>query len=263
MHTTSMSSDPVFVLSAGARTGSTLVQRLITSTRDALVWGEHDGQVLALLDDMERALRQCHDRGGARQFQAFLESGPQAWIANMVPAPDDVRRGLRAFLEAAFGAPAAALGYRRWGFKEIRYGAAQALYLQGLYPDARFVFVVRRPADCLRSYMGVPWYDHRPDAFLARWVALATELDDVRGSLRHAVLVRFEDLAATPDPVIERIAATIGVAPSSVDRGVLSHLVRGAHAAPVMLGSAEAALVEAPAIAAAAARFGYRSGHSG
>ena len=38
---------PVFILSSAGRTGSTLLQRLLISTRDIMVWGEHDGAMVA------------------------------------------------------------------------------------------------------------------------------------------------------------------------------------------------------------------------
>jgi hypothetical protein len=47
---------PVFVLSAGGRTGSTLVQRLFISTKQILVWGEHNGLLVRGLGEVTRGM---------------------------------------------------------------------------------------------------------------------------------------------------------------------------------------------------------------
>ena len=52
-----LSDQPLFVLSSGQRCGSTLIQRLLNSNHDILIWGEQHGYL----------------NGFLREYRAFLE----------------------------------------------------------------------------------------------------------------------------------------------------------------------------------------------
>ena len=61
-------------------------------------------------------------------------------------------------------------GFDRWGVKEVRWDVEMASYLRWLFPDARFVFLVRNPFDAYRSYRQWDWYDNWPfHTWYDRW----------------------------------------------------------------------------------------------
>jgi hypothetical protein len=167
---------PVFIFSAGWRSGSTLLQRLVMSSGEILIWGEPYDQA-CYIQDMAQSLRQFTAENPPDHFflDHYLADVPEsaaergeslsgAWIANLYPHPRDLQDAHRAFLKRLYEAPADTAGFGRWGLKEVRFSVDHALYLRWLFPGARFLFLVRNPYRAYRSYRHLgPWYERWPD----------------------------------------------------------------------------------------------------
>ncbi len=223
--------DPIFILSGGGRTGSTLLQRLCLSTKQVLVWGEHRGAVSNFLRQIIDNLDSLLASEGKEDVRRFLEEGYEAWLPNMNPPTSAWISACRNFLDTALGQPASRMGYPRWGFKEIRYGRDDALFLQRLYPDARFLLVVRSPVACLQSIASTDWYEKDygadPHMFLERWAQLSGELFAVQKELQHVCFLRYEDFVAFPIDAIARIAKTTGIESTCFDLNLFENKQRG------------------------------------
>lgn len=176
-------------------------------TNDSLLlWGEpycHNGVIQSL----------------AGQLMAFTQSWPwdeffadthegtgdlsKAWIANLYPPLADFMEAHIGYLETLFLKPALAYGKSRWGLKEVRLGIDHARYLQWLFPNAKFVFLIRNPYDAYGSYRKWRrWYRAWPDdpvftatRFGALWKELATDFVANHGKV-GGLLVRYEELRA-------------------------------------------------------------------
>lgn len=196
--------EPIFLLSAGWRSGSTLLQRLIMSDSNVLMWGEpYDecGIIQALAGSM-KAFRpewppQDYYYNGTPPGQLSGE-----WIANLFPTIADFRKGQRSLFDAMFAEPAKKAGAARWGLKEVRLGSEHCSYLHWLYPKAKFVLLYRDPLEAYRSYCryGCSWYDTFPDkpvftptAFGKHWKKLA---DGFMKDAKYlgALVIKYEDL---------------------------------------------------------------------
>jgi hypothetical protein len=199
--------DPIFLLSAGWRSGSTLLQRLIMSDSRVLIWGEpYDecGIIQALANTTKPF------RADWPPAEYYYDGRPPSdltseWIANLFPALENLRSGHRALLDKVFAEPARRAGVPRWGIKEVRLGIEHGFYLRWLYPRARCVFLYLNPLDAYRSYAryGRSWYDTFPDkpiftptAFGQHWRRLMQGFVTDAKRL-DALLVRYEDLIGT------------------------------------------------------------------
>ncbi len=196
---------PIFVLSAGWRSGSTLVQRSLMS--QALIWGEPFGHS-ALIERMADPLRSFSQSWPEPHFVHKgrpVESLAQEFVANLYPSPEHLLQAYLDWFNTVFVQPAHASGKDRWGLKEVRLSADHAVFLRWLYPQAKFIFLIRNPYDAFRSFAasrdkGWRWFHRWPShpvtaelfgrhwreltgSYLAAWEAL------------HAMVVHYEDLA--------------------------------------------------------------------
>jgi hypothetical protein len=152
---------PIFLLSTGGRAGSTLLQRILVTDSRVLLWGEPLSQ-MGLISRITEAVSGSVDPHHMQQWRnsdkASSSSLPTSWINILFPPGDDFRSALRSLFDRWLGEPARELGYTRWGFKEVRLGAAEAILLQWLYPNAKFIILSRHPYDCYRSLVDSNWH---------------------------------------------------------------------------------------------------------
>ncbi|MEW6442353.1 MAG: sulfotransferase [bacterium] len=228
---TQQEESPVFIFSAGWRSGSTLLQRLIISSGEVAVWGEPLGEA-GIIPRLAMAISAIDRRWPPDQY--FLRSVDisglsNQWIANLTPDMAFLWRSQRAMLREWMGAPVKEkLGMERWGFKEVRLTIHHARYLKWLFPNARFLFIYRNLYDSYRSWKGNQWrnlwpgyYSRSPAIYALHWKHLLGGFLDGYKDV-DGMMIRFEDLIAGKLD-LACIASHIGV--RNLDPGVLSQKI--------------------------------------
>ncbi|WP_293335475.1 sulfotransferase [Microcoleus sp. CAWBG58] len=200
-------SSPVFIFSAGWRSGSTLLQRLVMSSGSIIVWGEPYGRA-GLIDHLSSPLKSITDTYPAAEWfidEVLSDSAPLSnlageWIANLYPDINYLLESHIAFLVNHFEKPAKARGILRWGLKEVRLTIDHAIYLKWLFPNAKFLFLYRNPYNAYASFQGFYWYKkwpnepvYTPEQFGLHWKNLLqgyiADSHKVNG-----MLIKYEDL---------------------------------------------------------------------
>jgi len=225
--------EPVFILSAGWRSGSILLQRLIISSGEIMIWGEllGDAGVIPKLADSLARLANNYPFPSYIATKRPIKELSNEWIANLTPQLYFLRNAHRMFFVNWLAKPAQEVyGVERWGLKEVRLTIDHARYLKWLFPKARFLFIYRNPIDAYRSWRGNLWqdewpgyYTRSPIAFARHWALL------VKGFKQHfrdldGMLIKFEDLVSGNFP-LETLAQYLKV--KHINPLVLSKKISG------------------------------------
>lgn len=194
---------PVFILSAGWRSGSTMMQRLIMSKQSILVWGEpySHARIIRHLADGISAITPDWPEEDWFIDQYDLSEISSTFVANMYPPVQDMQQACLSYFRALLEEPARQRGFDRWGLKDVRLTIEDARFIKWLYPDARFLFLCRNPYNAYKSYRtDRSWYREWPDspAFTAsqfgrHWNNLATGFYEEAETL-GGIFLKYEDV---------------------------------------------------------------------
>ncbi len=210
---------PVFLLSAGWRSGSTLLQRMIMEhNQDLLIWGEpfahsniHDSLV-----GQFRAFTPDWPRNAFLASRTGLNNPSDSWVANLYPDIDDLVKAHRNFYSRLFAEPAIRAGRKNWGFKEVRLTIDHAMYFRALYPRCKILLLFRSPLDAYHSYRSwsSAWFRTWPEspvstpyAFGRNWAEIAQGFLSGQKAV-DALSIRYEDLNNPAE--VERMEAYLG-----------------------------------------------------
>ncbi len=184
---------PIFILSAGWRSGSTMLQRLFVHSGKVLVWGESGGALNNMREAYEAYEQMLGDGGvkfskgyggfGKKQFDEFRKKKidrSEMWMACMNPSENKIKAAFKSFFEEVYTKDACELSYEYWGIKDVLANIETAKWLKFLYPEAKFVFLIRNPMDCLLSIKRRNWMDKNSsikalEFYTRHWKKLAKE----------------------------------------------------------------------------------------
>lgn len=152
--------EPIFLLATGWRTGSTLMQRILVTDPNLIMWGEPHGDldIINRLGDIVAGFSRTIAPDSVILKERTTELSGE-WIANLYPRTSVIRQALQSMVYDWLAQPAKDLGYTRWGMKEVRLGYDDATLLKWLFPKAKFVVITRNPYGGYRStfQLGALW----------------------------------------------------------------------------------------------------------
>lgn len=142
-----------------------------------------------------------------------ISSGEQRW------AEESIVR-----LAGVYQESAESEGYKRWGIKEPEVNSQVLQSLNGLFLNARFVFLYRDLKDVLRSYRSRRWLNtlEQCGAIATQWVR-GMELTLALQAQASAFVVRYESLLGNREAECKRIEEYLGV--PAFKRDVFDHKV--------------------------------------
>lgn len=98
-------------------------------------------------------------------------------------------------------------------------------FLQALFPQARFVFLLRHPIAV--SYSTSRWTKQPLHELIAHWIVGHERFQNDLPELHHApLIVRYEDFARDPETVLGRVWSLVGLDAEPLERRVRSGIDR-------------------------------------
>lgn len=207
------------------RSGTTLLMSLLDA---------HPDLALTYEAPLAVALRDVFARGGPHAVLDALAAFPQyAGLdrARLAAHLADIRAPALADVVAlAASQRAHAAGKRIWGDKTPEYWRFIP-QLAAMFPDARFVHIVRDPRQVARSWIACSWGPNTAWHAAHAWAAAVAT---ARAALRTVppprwCEIRYEDLIAHPPDTLQRVCDCIGV---PFDPAMLDPATRAQHRLP-------------------------------
>jgi hypothetical protein len=251
--------NPVIVLSAAVRSGTTLVQRLLCSAPNTLIFGDSVGQEMeffAKYAAVKEQMLRFQESFVAPVRTTVLAGGTDDFITSLAPTS---QRHLAGYQAAAFAWLAVcqedALAARRpvWGWKLAGADAAVLPLLAAWFPEARWIWVERDLADCFRSAKAAGMMQGPDDA--ANFVQAAAAARAAFAPLRdRALVLDFHIMTADPAATMRQLESHTGAC--GIAERVFSVRVNqagaNAYVPPAALSAEEERALALPSIAHAA-----------
>jgi hypothetical protein len=220
---------PVVVLSPLQRSGTTLVQRLLCSAPNALIYGDNVGQEIEFFAKYAQA-RQAMLGFQQSQFspvrEAVLRGDVSDFITPLAPTMKTHVSGFgaaaRAWLKGC-QEEAAESGRDVWGWKLAGADASTLSFLVEWFPEARWIWIERDLIDCLRSAKAVEMFCGAAEAAVFAQRAAASR--EVFSNLQLNHVLRLDYGAMTADPesmlrLIENFTGAVGMDVTVFERRV-------------------------------------------
>lgn len=211
-----MSSDgPVFVIGC-PRSGTTLLTLMLSSHSRLAIPPET--RFLVPVYRRHRSFADLSDPGNRRRLARAVVRRKGSKFAHLGLDPGQVKKEIvegPPTIGSALAAPyrlyARERGKARWGDKRPSYFRNVGL-VRELFPDARFVHLVRDPRDCVASLTRMGWWRHGVVGAAATWVHAVDCACRARRSLPDGAFheLRYEDLVADPVAHLQRLCAFLG-----------------------------------------------------
>jgi hypothetical protein len=210
--------DPLIITAPVIRSGTTLLQRLLCSSRQALIYGEMCAQDLEFFLNLYAFKTQeynYHRPTLALGLQQVLAGDVNGWLPDLMP---DIDAYLAAMSQSAFAGIiycrdyAAQVGRPVWGFKHPGWKPPMIRLLRAVMPRSRFIFIYRDVVECLQSAKAQQAInsDQQVYEFCQAWVEGVEYLLNL-GDDPALLVLRYEELVSEPAATLERVAEFSGV----------------------------------------------------
>jgi hypothetical protein len=204
---------PVFIFSTGPACGSKFVQELVSSSKQVLVWSAPPGALNHILEAMRlmdmslspgvMGVLSGTNKSKVQKKILKPEDDARPHVANMRFSVKHMQRSFQQLFATLYAMPSSKFGFDTWGITDHTANRQTCDMLRMIYPDAKFVFVIRHPIDCLRQIKKISMRprDHwgrlleekSPlDWFAANWARLADDFYEMPNTFS----IRYEDMVS-------------------------------------------------------------------
>ncbi len=197
---------PIVITSPTPRCGTTLVQRLMTQSSNAFVYGEEVGHQLRTLTTWLMGLLKHFEQTYPSidpDFQRALAGTLTDWRPGLTP-PTEVMR--RAWIETYYQLPytiaqfSASVDRPVWGFKTPGYNRDMLRAMFSLLPRTKVIYLIRNLHDVLKSAKARRFVTTDEDVrkFCAEWAQNIRDMVELAADER-VLFLKYEDLLARRD----------------------------------------------------------------
>lgn len=222
--------DPLIITSPVPRSGTTLLQRLLCSSRNTLIYGEkcaYDLEFFLNIYTYKLQEYRFQREKSQQDLERVLGGEVNDWVLNLTPNVDGYLASLQ---KAAFAGVTYSRDYARsvdrpiWGFKYPGWTPGIIQLLKEYMPKARFIYIYRDLLPTLKSakaqYLVTTEQEVRE--FCQKWSTGMSYFSKAAGDASF-LGISFDALIKQPEDTLNRIADFSGV--HQMDKSVLNHKI--------------------------------------
>ncbi len=231
--------NPLLVASPTVRAGTTLLQRLLCSAPNTLIYGEFCAHELFMATQMYLLKEQQLSMGQTyrkEQMAQVLSGEVDQWIPDLMPDPKEWLEVIRktSFQQFEYMKSYALRQSRPiWGMKMAGWNPHSLHQIMGLFPGTRLIYMVRNAGDCLRSAKAMDMVgEENEQQFLQSWTYNHNTVRQLIAPDR-VLYVAYEELINAPSSIIEKLESFSGAEGINIE--VLSKKINndGSYVQPV------------------------------
>jgi len=215
---TSKQHQPICIASPVRRSGTTLIQRLLCSSPNALIYGESCANDFNLLLNLltSKQLQFQHNKDWYnQQLQTVLEGNVNLWMPDLMPDIDGYLEAYKKMVHTHaehFHSFAEQKGFSHWGMKMPEWNPSALVWIKQAMPATKIIYLHRNLEDCIRSAKAIDMIRGIQEVtqFCQIWKQYG---DYARTHLNDELVLHmnYEDLIANPKGWIQTIENFTGV----------------------------------------------------
>ncbi|MFK7905664.1 MAG: sulfotransferase [Chitinophagales bacterium] len=204
--------NPILISSPVPRSGTTLVQRLLCSAPNTLIYGEdcaNDINMFLNIIFHKQIFLNANKEWRNKQLASVLAGEANSWIPNLMPDVDDYFEAIKSSglsLVKYYQDAATKNGRPIWGAKLPQWNIHSLVQIHKFLPESKVIYLVRNLADSLRSAKANQLVQGFEEAqrFCQTW---KQNKDYASQNLtgERAFHLNYEDLVANPTEMIQKI----------------------------------------------------------
>lgn len=222
---------PIFIVAPAQRCGTTLIQRLLSSSPNTLIFGETVANDIHLLTSLyqnkQLMISGPHNTWRDEQIQQVLKGEVNAWIPDLMPEREAYLSNFRQSLEsycAFYQSYIEKQGRSQWGCKMPGWPLPQFSFLLELLPAAKVIYIHRDLEECVISARTINLCLDEPSTQQFRQYYTFNHTEAERRLRTDRVLwIDYRELVNQPNQVIEQLEAFTNARP--IDRRVMEHKI--------------------------------------
>lgn len=222
---------PIFIASPAQRCGTTLIQRLLCSTPNTLIFGEtvaNDIHLLAsLYQNKELMLNGPHNAWREDQLNAVLAGQVNDWIPDLMPERAQYQANFGALVSnyaAFYQGYVESQGRQLWGCKMPGWPVLQLAYLMQLLPEAKLLYIERPLEECVESARTINLcLDEASTQQFRHFYTHNHNLSRQRLPADRTLYISYQELCEQPAEVLAELELFTGAKP--IDPEVMQHKI--------------------------------------
>lgn len=149
--------NPILISSPTRRSGTTLIQRLLTSAPNTIIYGEtcaNDIMMLTNLYTSKVSYLESSKNWRNKQLKSVLNGEVNQWIPDLMPDIDKYLEAVKSSFYSIFNhyeSFAKEHDKTIWGTKLPEWNVYNLNLVKTFFPECKIIYVIRDLGDCLRS----------------------------------------------------------------------------------------------------------------